>query len=144
MAENAPQQGVDPQEQRKVIQIAMDYFRKEAKSEEEAKKMMMALAKTVQEDGAKLVQLGNVLFLVLVRGKGLVEIHTIGNEAQPRYLAEDFKQLASYLKNIGVKTAYTYTPDNRYGRLAQLTGLPVKTLKIKVQGKPMVAYVMEF
>lgn len=144
MAENVPQQGLDPQEQQQVMQIAMDYFRKEAKSEEKAKNMMTALAKTVQGDGAKLVHLGNVLFLILVRGKGLVEIHTIGNEAQPRHLAEDFKQLASYLKNIGVKTAYTYTPDNRYGRLAQLTGLPIKTLKTKVGGKPMVAYVMEF
>ena len=38
--------------------------------------MMASLAKIVEEDGAKLVHLGNVLFLVLVRGKGVVEVHT--------------------------------------------------------------------
>ena len=84
------------------------------------------------------------MFLVVVRGEGIVEVHTIGNEAQPRMLADDFKKLVDYLKNIGVKTAYTYTPDNRYGRLAQMTGLPVKTYKVEVEGKPMTAYVMEF
>jgi hypothetical protein len=138
------EQAMDAQEQQKIVQIALDYFKKETGSDEKAQDMLAKLATVVTEEGAKLVHLGNVLFLIVVRGKGVVEIHTIGTEAQPRMLADDFKQLAAYLKNIGVKTAYTYTPDNRYGRLAQMTGLPVKTLKIKVEGKPMVAYVMEF
>jgi hypothetical protein len=134
---------VDQQEQQ-IIQIAMDYFRKEAGSEEGAKKMMAGLAHTVKEDGAKLVHIGNVLFLILVRGKGVVEVHTIGSENPPRKLAEDFQQLAAYLKNIGVKTAYTYTAEDRFGRLAQMTGLPFKKYKVDVEGKPMNAYVMEF
>ena len=138
------EQQVDSQENDEIVRIALDYFKKETDSDKKAQEMLGKLAVTVQEEGAKLVHLGNVLFLVMVRGKGAVEIHTIGTEAQPRYLAEDFKQLAAYLKNIGVKTAYTYTPDNRYGRLAQMTGLPVKTFKIEVKGKPMTAYVMEF
>lgn len=138
------EQAIDPQEQEQVVQIALEYFKKETGSEEKAVEMLGKLVTIVTEEGAKLVHLGNVLFLVMVRGKGVVEIHTIGTESQPRYLAEDFKQLAAYLKQIGVKTAYTYTPDNRYGRLAQLTGLPIKTFKVEVEGKPMVAYVMEF
>ena len=137
------EQTMDAQEQDQIVQIALDYFKKETGSDEKAQEMLGKLAITVKEEGAKLVHLGNVLFLVMVRGKGVVEIHTIGTEAQPRQLADDFKKLAAYLKNIGVKTAYTYTPDNRYGRLAQMTGLSVKTLKIDVEGKPMVAYVME-
>jgi hypothetical protein len=128
----------------KIAQIALNYFKQETGSDAKAKQMLGKLATIVKDEGAKLVHLGNVLFLVMVRGKGAVEIHTIGNEAQPRMLADDFKKLADYLKNIGVKTAYTYTPDNRYGRLAQMTGLPVKTFQIKVKGKPMTAYVMEF
>ena len=138
------EQQMDAQEQDQIIQIALNYFKQETGSDAQAKEMLGKLATIVSEEGAKLVHLGNVLFLVMVRGKGVVEIHTIGTEAQPRYLAEDFKKLADYLKKIGVKTAYTYTPDNRYGRLAQLTGLPVKTFKVDVEGKPMVAYVMEF
>jgi hypothetical protein len=138
------EQQVDAKENDEIVRIALDYFKKETGSAEKATEMLGKLAVTVKEEGAKLVHLGNVLFLVMVRGKGVVEIHTIGTEAQPRMLAEDFKQLAAYLKNIGVKTAYTYTPDNRYGRLAQMTGLPVKTFKVDVKGKPMTAYVMEF
>lgn len=135
---------VDQQEQQQIIQIAMDYFRKEAGSEEGANKMMAGLAHSVQEDGAKLVHIGNVLFLILVRGKGVVEVHTIGSENPPRKLAEDFQQLAAYLQNIGVKMAYTYTAEDRFGRLAQMTGLPFKKFKVDVEGKPMNAYVMEF
>lgn len=138
------EQAIDPQEQEQIVQIALDYFKKETGSDEQAKEMLGKLVTIVTEEGAKLVHLGNVLFLVMVRGKGIVEIHTIGTEAQPRFLADNFKKLADYLKQIGVKTAYTYTPDNRYGRLAQLTGLPIKTFKVEVEGKPMVAYVMEF
>ena len=138
------EQAMDTKEQEQIIQIAFNYFKKESGSDEKAQKMLSQLATVVSEEGAKLVHLGNVLFLIMVRGKGVVEIHTIGEEAQPRYLAENYKKLADYLKKIGVKTAYTYTPDNRYGRLAQMTGLPVKTFKVEVEGKPMVAYVMEF
>lgn len=138
------EQAMDTKEQEQIIKIAFDYFKKESGSDEKAQKMLSQLATVVSEEGAKLVHLGNVLFLIMVRGKGVVEIHTIGTEAQPRQLADDFKKLADYLTKIGVKTAYTYTPDNRYGRLAQMTGLPVKTFKVEVEGKPMVAYVMEF
>jgi hypothetical protein len=138
------EQAMDTKEQEQIVQIAFNYFKKESGSDEKAQKMLSQLATVVSEEGAKLVHLGNVLFLIMVRGKGVVEIHTIGEEAQPRMLADDFKKLADYLQKIGVKTAYTYTPDNRYGRLAQMTGLPVKTFKVEVEGKPMVAYVMEF
>jgi hypothetical protein len=138
------EQQMDAQEQEQIVKIALDYFKKETGSDEQAQEMLGKLATIVTEEGAKLVHLGNVLFLIMVRGKGVVEIHTIGTEAQPRQLADDFKKLADYLTKIGVKTAYTYTPDNRYGRLAQMTGLPVKTFKVEVEGKPMVAYVMEF
>jgi len=137
------EQAMDTKEQEQIIQIALNYFKKETGSDKTAQQMLGTLAAIVKEEGAKLVHLGNVLFLVMVRGEGVVEIHTIGTEAQPRMLAEDFKQLAAYLKKIDVKTAYTYTPDNRYGRLAQMTGLPVKTFKVDVKGKPMTAYVME-
>jgi hypothetical protein len=138
------EQQVDTQENEEIVRIATEYFKKETGSDKKAQELLGKLAITVKDEGAKLVHLGNVLFLVVVRGEGIVEVHTIGNEAQPRMLADDFKKLVDYLKNIGVKTAYTYTPDNRYGRLAQMTGLPVKTYKVEVEGKPMTAYVMEF
>jgi hypothetical protein len=131
-------------EEQQIQKIARDYFASESNSPEEIETLMANLLAMAQEDGVKLVHLGNVLFLVIVRGEGIVEIHTIGNGLNPTELAKNFVDLAKYLKNIEVKTAYTYTEDNRFSRLAKMTGLPVKQFKADVEGKPMNVYVMEF
>lgn len=135
---------IDETEQQEVARIANEYFLQELGSQEAADDAMGKLATLVQEEGAKLVHLGNVLFLVIVRGKNVVEIHTIGNEASPRDLAQDFVDLANYLKNIDVKVAYTYSEDNKFDRLAKMTGLPVKKKQAEVDGKTVNVYIMEF
>jgi len=135
---------MDEQEQQEVIRIAREYFLQELGSEERADDALAKLASLVQEDGAKLVHLGNVLFLVLVRGEGVVEVHTLSTEANPRELAQNFVDLAAYLQNIGVKVAYTYSEDNRFARLARMTGLPVKQTKAVIEGKSVNVYIMEF
>lgn len=135
---------IDETEQQEVARIANDYFLQELGSQEAADDAMGKLATLVQEDGAKLVHLGNVLFLVIVRGKNVVEVHTIGNEASPRDLAKNFVDLANYLKNIDVKVAYTYSEDNKFDRLAKMTGLPVKKTQAQVDGKTVNVYIMEF
>lgn len=135
---------IDQTEQQEVARIANDYFIQELGSQEAADEAIGKLATLVQEDGAKLVHIGNVLFLVIVRGKNVVEIHTIGNETNPRNLAKDFVDLANYLKNIGVKIAYTYSEDNKFDRLAKMTGLPVMKKQAEVDGKTVNVYIMEF
>jgi len=135
---------IDAQEQQVVAQIANDYFLKELGSQEEANKALSKLAKVVQDEGAKLVHLGNVLFLVIVRGKGVVEVHTIGTEANPMDLVKDFVDLTNYLKNIKTKVAYTYSEDNKFSRIAKLTGLPIKQKKAVVDGKNVNVYILEF
>jgi hypothetical protein len=135
---------IDAQEQQVVAQIANDYFLNELGSQENADLAMSKLAKLVQEKGAKLVHIGNVLFLVIVRGKGVVEVHTIGNEPNPMDLVKDFVELTNYLKNIKTKVAYTYSQDNRFSRIAKLTGLPIKQKKAVVDGKNVNVYILEF
>lgn len=135
---------IDQAEQQEVVRIANDYFLQEYGSQQAADVAMGKLATIVKEPGAKLVHLGNVLFLVVVRGKNVVEVHTIGNEASPRDLAKDFVDLVSYLKNIGTKVAYTYSEDNKFDRLAKMTGLPVKKKQTEVDGKNVNVYIMEF
>jgi hypothetical protein len=134
---------IDQAEQQEVVRIANQYFLQELGSQEAADEAMGKLATMVQEDGAKLVHLGNVLFLVLVRGKGVVEVHTIGTESSPRNMAKNFVDLVNYLKNIKVKVAYTYSEDNKFDRLAKMTGLPVKKEKTEVDGKSVNVYIME-
>lgn len=135
---------MDEQEQQEVAAIAREYFLQETGSEEAAEAAMEKLAYLVQEEGSKLVHIGDVLFLVLVRGKGVVEVHTLAVNVSPRDLAQNFVELASYLQNIGVKVAYTYSEDNRFARLAKMTGLPVKQRKTVVEGKSVNVYIMEF
>lgn len=137
------QQEMDPKEAQEIMRIATEYARSISKSEEEAQKMLGALAAIVQEQGAKLVHLGNVLFLVLVRGKELVEVHTLGDEKKPRDLAQNFLSLANYLKGIGVKVAYTYTPDAKFSKLAKMVDLKVQQYKSNIQGQMMNVFVVE-
>lgn len=130
-------------DQNAVMKIATNYFRKATKSEEEAQGLLSGLARVLQDEGAKLVHLGNVLFLVLVRGQGVVEVHTIGEESKPRDLAKNFIDLYKYLKNIGVTTAYTYSEDEKFKKLAKMVDLPIKQYKADVQGKKMNVFVVE-
>lgn len=134
---------MDPKEAQEIMRIATEYARGASKSEEEAQKLLNALAAIVQGEGAKLVHLGNVLFLVLVRGKELVEIHTMGEEDKPRSLAKNFLDLAKYLKSIGVKVAYTYTPDTKFAKLAKMVDLKVQQYKSDIQGQMMNVFVVE-
>lgn len=134
---------IDDQEAQEIMRIATDYCRSATNTEEEAQKLLSALAATVQEDGAKLVHLGNVLFLILVRAKGTVEIHTMGEEKSPREMAQRFQELARYLKNIGVKVAYTYAQDSRFKKLARMVGMDVQEYTADVQGQKMNVFVVE-
>jgi hypothetical protein len=137
------EQGMDPKEAEEIMRIATEYARGVSSSEEEAQKLLGALAAIVQGEGAKLVHLGNVLFLVLVRGKELVEVHTLGEEDKPRKLAKDFLDLSKYLKNLGVKVAYTYTPDTKFSKLAKMVDLKVQQYKSNIQGQMMNVFVVE-
>jgi hypothetical protein len=134
---------IDDNEAQEIMRIATDYCRKATDSEEEAQKLLGALAATVQEEGAKLVHLGNVLFLILVRAKGTVEIHTLGEEKSPRDMAKQFQALANYLKSIGVTVAYTYAADSKFKRLARMIDLKVREYKSEVEGQKMNVFVVE-
>jgi hypothetical protein len=79
----------------------------------------------------------------MVRGKGVVEVHTIGEEKQPRDLAKDFVNLSKYLKNIGVTTAYTYSEDEKFKKLAKMVNLDIKQYKAEVEGKKLNVFVVE-
>lgn len=134
---------IDQQEQQEVLSIANQYFLNEFGSQELADEAMGKLAAIVQDDGAKLVHFGNVLFLILVRGKGAVEIHTMSIEPNPRELVKNFIQLIDYLRNIGTKVAYTYSDQKYVERLMDMTKLPMTKKKVDVDGSPSTVYIME-
>jgi hypothetical protein len=83
----------------------------------------------------------------MVKAPREVEIHTFSEET-PQALAKNFVDLSKYLKNIGVKKAYTYSDDPRFKKIAEMTQLPVKTEQstgmIGDQMKPVYRYTLEF
>jgi hypothetical protein len=130
-------------DQNAVMKIATDYFRKTVKTDEQVQQLLGGLVRILQDEGSKLVHLGNVLFLVMVRGKGVVEIHTIGEEKKPRDLAQNYLNLAKYLKNVGVTMAYTYAEDEKFKKLAKMVNLPIKEYKVDHQGKKLNVFAVE-
>lgn len=123
----------------------MRYFLKATKQNKaKATELLNVLVRILQDEGSKLIHLGNVLFLVLVRGKGVVEIHTIGEEERPRDLAKNFLDLYKYLKNVGVQVAYTYSEDEKFKKLAKMVDLPVQQYKTKVEDKTYNVFVVKF
>jgi hypothetical protein len=132
-------------EQKKILDIANKYFLRETNGDQEkADELMAKLATTVQDPGAKIIPIDDILFLVLVRGKGAVEVHTMASDLIPSNMVEGFKKLAKFLKDIGVKIAYTYTDDRRFARIARQTKLPIKEVVQEIDGKPMYVYIVEF
>jgi hypothetical protein len=135
---------MSPQEAQEIQDIAYRYFLKESGSEQGAQKLMQGLAALVQEQGAKLVHINNLLFLVLVRGKGVIEFHTIGEEQSSKEYANDIVQLTKYVKNIGVKLLYTYAQSRAFDRVARQTGLPIVKTQTQINGSPIFVYAVEF
>ena len=132
-------------EAQQIMDIATSYFMKEANGDQSvAQELLGKLATMVQEEGVKLVHLNNILFLVIVRGQGAVEVHTIAADINPAEMVDGFKKLAAYLENIGVKIAYTYTKDRRFARIARQTKLPIKEVKENIDGEETYIYIVEF
>lgn len=136
---------MDENDAEAIQEIVMEYAKQVTKSEDEANQFILGLAQVVQEDSAKLVHFGNTLFLILVRGQGVVEVHTMSAKEDSVSLAKHFVMLADYLKNLGVKVAYTYSSDPKFEVLAKRTRLPFKTKKVELpEGGTATAYYLEF
>lgn len=136
---------MDKGEQQEILRIATEYFRKEAGGDEkETQRLLQGLATLVQRDGVNMVHIENTLFLVIVKGKGIVEVHTLAVDESSATLARNFVSLTKYLKNIGVKVAYTYSDDPRYAVVAKRTRLDFQEKKITAQdGKTYTVYYLE-
>lgn len=140
------QYDVTEDEGKEIMRIATEYFRQQTGGDEEqTNRMLNGLANLVQKDGIRLVHLGNTLFLVLVKGKRMVEVHTMAVDETPSSLAKNFVALVNYLKGIGVRVAYTYADDDRYEMVAKRSRLPFQKRQVTLpeDGKTYTAYYLE-
>lgn len=125
---------MDETEQQQVMEILEGFFEREIGDKEQAQEMVRKLAGMVQQEGVKLVHIGNTVFLTLVKGPGFVEFHPMFINRNGKQLTEDLTEFTEYLKTIGVKTAYTYSPpDDFYVRIIKNTGLPFESQEVEGQ-----------
>lgn len=135
---------IDETEQQEIMDILTRYWTKETGSPEKAQMMLQKLASLLSQDGANLIHIGNTVFLMIVTGKGEVEIHTMTADEDSVSLANSFRELAKTLKGLGVKKAYTYANDPRFEVVAKRTRLPIKKQKQKSRdGKDVTVYTLE-
>lgn len=130
-----------------VLRIATEHYRRTTNSEKEVQENLNKLARVLKDDGAKLVHLGNVLFLLLVRAKSVVEIHILGKESTAEAMVKNIKQLFKFLKNINVEVAYAYTPaikNDPFKRLVKtIKGFDIKEYQAEHEGKKFNVFVVE-
>jgi len=74
----------------------------------------------------KLLKMHNTVFILKPMPDGVVELHTSTIET-PDQLVERWKMVPNSLKQMGFKKAISYSSDPSIGKLAQRTGLPVRT-----------------
>lgn len=135
---------IDATEQQQIMDILTRYWTKETGSEEKAQMMLQKLAGLVKQKGAHLIHIGNTVFLMMITGKGEVEIHTMTIDEDSASLASAFRELAKTLKGLGVKKAYTYAEDPRFEIVAKRTRLPIKKEQKKSRdGQPVTVYTLE-
>ena len=137
---------VSEDEGKEIMRIATEYFRQQTGGDEEqTNRMLNGLANLVKQDGIRMVHLGNTLFLVLVKGKRMVEVHTMAVDETVSSLSKNFVMLANYLKGIGVRVAYTYADDDRYEMVAKRSRLPFQKRQVVLpeDGKTYTAYYLE-
>ena len=138
---------VSADEMEQVVGIMRRYFIKETGSEEEADRMIGGIVNMVQQKkGAVfLVHIDNTVFLLLVNGPGVIEVHTMAADSDSSAMARAFVKLSDYLKNLGVKKAYSYSNDPRFAAVARRTRLPIRTEKMQGEdGQEYTAYIQEF
>lgn len=116
---NTPQQNIGPQ----VLQTMWQSFHRQSPQIPQAK-FNGAIVKLVQQ-GAKFLQIRNTVFLMFMRGNGVIEFHTFTN-ASPQELIQDAKFAVQKVKQAGAKKLITFTKDPRLVQIAQQTGLPWK------------------
>lgn len=141
---NRPQQGLDAKETKEVIRIMMKYFEKETGSKEKARKMVGGVANVIKNPAAKLIHIGDTVFLTLVKDKGVVEFHTMSVGEDSVKLAKNFVELTKVLQNMGATKIYSYTDDPRFKPIAKRTRLPWEiTEQEGADGKDYTVYTLE-
>jgi len=139
-----------PEEMQKIAKIATDFGRYYAEqmgqsSEETANKIIGTIFESTKQEGTKIIHIDEVLFMVMVRGAGVVEFHNINVPVSVEDMAKHIKKLVTKLKSIDVKVAFTYSAEEYYMKAVVATKLDWKAKKVRIKDvkKPIKVYILE-
>lgn len=128
------------------FEVIQDALSRAVQNPQEVEKLTKKLAVMIKDPKNKLVQIGNSVFLMMLKDPETVEFHTFSAET-PENLIKNYVGAAQLLKSQGVKRAITYADSPGYVEIAKKTGLPVKVSQsTKVIGgvaKPVYLFELE-
>jgi hypothetical protein len=128
----------------KMLTILRDHCVHATKDEKEAGIMFANLYGIIKEKEATPILVQNVVFLMFIRGKGIVEIHILGDEKSPSDLANDLKILNNYANQIGVKAFYIPTNDKKVAKAVADSELNFNKIPADIgDGETLTTYLFE-
>lgn len=138
-----------PEEVQKIAKIATEFARYYAKEtgqddEESIHKIIGGIFESAKHESVKLIHIGDVLFMVMVRAAGVVEFHNMNVPMSVEEMAKHIKQLIEKLKSLEVKVAYTYSPEEYFTKAVMATKLDWHSKKVRVKevNKPIKTYIL--
>jgi len=119
---------MNEEEIQNIQRILTEHFQRQSKSKDEVEQALSAVAAAIQQEGDKLVYTGitgEVVFLVSIRGKNVVEFHgMVGGDPSEKeklsLLKQELPAFLDKLKNLGVYVAYVSSPIKKFGPFEQL------------------------
>lgn len=150
LAAVSPQKKPNSQAQAKPAQKnSFDIIQESAKKEapgQDMNRFMQTLAYMVQRKMVQLLQIGNTVFMLkpVQNEPGTVEFHTFTIES-PEDLVKRYQAGLNSLKQMGFKKAVSYATSPAFVKIAEQTGLPVRTSQSQtmIGGKMVPAYKFE-
>jgi len=130
-----------PKQAENKLMPSADIIQKSAENEAPGTDMtrfMQTLGYMVEKKMVQLLQIGNTVFMLKPQGDGSVEFHTFTIES-PSDLVDRYKAGINSLKEMGFKKAFSYATSPAFVKIAEQTGLPVRTSQTQtMQGDQMV------
>jgi hypothetical protein len=129
---------------RNVQDIIQSYFMSQYANPNKAAAAINEISKMVQSQKARPIKIGNTVFLLIQKGPGEVEFHTMSEES-PKLLVKRLKTLYSFLKQSGFKKATSFTHDANLLKLGPMIGIPFKSSQgvMNYNGQPVMVYNIE-
>jgi hypothetical protein len=128
------------------FEILKRYIPKEIGPTADVNKTLNQISSLIGLGLARIVQIGNTVFLIMPKGGQTVELHTASEEPMSE-LPKRLVALSKTLKQMGFKKAVSYAPSQHWIKIVQQSGLPIKVTqgkqKIGPNIKPMYQFMVD-